>query len=257
VKRLLELSGAPERLAAMGEAARKFVEPRYGRRDIFSKIPGLLAKALPPPVVHREYRLKRALDILLALAGFVVSSPLWVFIPLAIRLGDRGPIFYSQERVGLNGRWFGALKFRSMRAQELPESDRRQAQRGDPRVTRFGRWLRASAMDEVPQLWNILKGDMSFVGPRALLPAEIETAQEERGEIPLEQIPGYERRQQMRPGLTGIAQVYASRHLPRRQKFRYDLLYMERQNLMLDFYLLFRSAWNSLTARWESVGHRG
>jgi len=120
-------------------------------------------------------------------------------------------------------------------------------------MTRIGRFLRATALDEVPQLWNILKGDMSFVGPRALLPEEIEVNGD--GElIPLEKIPGYEERHRVRPGLTGLAQIYASRDIPRSQKFKYDLLYIKKQSFWLDLKLIGLSFWITLRGKWE---HRG
>jgi lipopolysaccharide/colanic/teichoic acid biosynthesis glycosyltransferase len=128
-----------------------------------------------------------------------------------------------------------------------------QAREGDPRVTRVGRLLRATALDELPQLWNILRGDMSFVGPRALLPQEIEVGATGQP-IPLERIPGYEARHRVRPGLTGLAQVHAPRDLPRRHKFRLDRLYIERQSLWLDLRLIGLSFWITARGRWE---HRG
>ena len=194
---------------------------------------------------------KRVLDVVLAGAGLLVSLPLWGIITLAIKLEDGGPVFYAQERVGKEGRRFRSRKFRSM----VSDSDERfgplQAWDGDLRVTKVGRVLRATAMDELPQLWNILKGDMSFVGPRALLPGEIEV--NGNGElIPLEKIPGYKARHQVRPGLTGVAQVYAPRDILRRQKFRYDLLYIKRWNLRLDIKLILLSVWISVRGKWEA-----
>ena len=106
-----------------------------------------------------------------------------------------------------------------------------QATEHDPRVTRIGRFMRATAMDELPQLWNILRGDMSFVGPRALRPGEIEAGGDGRLDA-LEDVPGFEHRIKVRPGLTGLAQIYAPRDVPRRQKFRYDRLYVERRSWM-------------------------
>lgn len=201
----------------------------------------------------RSPRLKRPLDACLAAAGLLASAPLWLLIAAAVKLEDGGPVFYARERVGRGGRRFLSLKFRSM----APDSDARfgprQAAPGDARVTWVGAFLRATALDELPQLWNILKGDMSFVGPRALLPAEIELGG--NGEpAPLETIPGYEARHRVRPGLTGVAQVYAPRSIPRRQKFRFDLLYIRRQNLWLDLKLIALSVWISARGKWE---HRG
>jgi lipopolysaccharide/colanic/teichoic acid biosynthesis glycosyltransferase len=195
--------------------------------------------------------LKRLFDLLLSAAGLVLSFPLWLIIAAAIKAEDGGPLFYGQERVGRGGRLFRAYKFRSM----IPEAEKGvgpiQAAYGDPRATRVGRLLRATAMDELPQLWSILKGDMSFVGPRALRPQEIEV--NARGEaIALEAIPGYHQRLQVRPGLTGIAQVYAPRNLPRRHKFRYDLLYLKKRTFWLDLKLIFASFWVTARGRWES-----
>ena len=112
----------------------------------------------------------------------------------------------------------------------------------DVRVTGIGRWLRATALDELPQLWNILVGEMSFVGPRALVAEEIER-NDEGVLVPLESIPGYEARHQVRPGLTGIAQAYAPRDLPRRHKFKFDLLYIKKQTFWLDMKLIGLSIW--------------
>ena len=130
-----------------------------------------------------------------------------------------------------------------------------QAPADDPRVTRVGRLLRATAMDELPQLVNILRGDMSFVGPRALRPGEIETSSNGRLER-LEDVPGFERRIRVRPGLTGLAQVYAPRDVRRRQKFRYDRLYVERRSWCLDLRLILLSFWISLLGRWEVRGRK-
>ena len=196
---------------------------------------------------------KRAFDVVLSAAGLLLSAPLSALIALAVKLGDGGPIFYGQERVGLHGRPFKSWKFRSMVADADRRFGPRQASAGDERVTTVGRLLRATALDELPQLWNILRGDMSFVGPRALMPEEIEV--DGAGEaIPLEKIPGYERRHRVAPGLTGIAQIYADRDIPRRHKFRYDLLYIRRRSFLLDLRLILLSFWITFRGRWERRG---
>jgi lipopolysaccharide/colanic/teichoic acid biosynthesis glycosyltransferase len=128
-----------------------------------------------------------------------------------------------------------------------------QAAHNDPRVTRIGRIMRATAMDELPQLWNIFVGDMSLVGPRALRPGEIEVLGSGALEL-LEDVPGYRDRCRVRPGLTGIAQVYAPRDIPRRNKFRYDRLYIARQSLSLDVRLIALSFWITFRGRWETRG---
>jgi len=129
-----------------------------------------------------------------------------------------------------------------------------QATEHDPRVTRIGRFMRATAMDELAQLWNIFRGDMSFVGPRALRPGEIEM--EGGSPVPLEAVPGYADRILARPGLTGVAQVYAPRDISRRSKFRYDRLYIRRRSFALDVRLILLSFWISFRGTWESRGRK-
>jgi lipopolysaccharide/colanic/teichoic acid biosynthesis glycosyltransferase len=199
--------------------------------------------------------LKRAFDAALAGAGLVASAPLWAIFAVAIKLEDGGPVFFSQDRVGLGGCTFDALKFRSMRPDAEAMTGAVQATQDDPRVTRIGRLMRATAMDELPQLWNILRGDMSFVGPRALRPGEIEAGADGRL-TRLEDVPGFEYRIKVRPGLTGIAQVYAPRDVPRRQKFRYDRIYVNKRSWGLDLRLLLLSFWISLHGTWEARGRK-
>ena len=123
------------------------------------------------------------------------------------------------------------------------------------RSRRPTRVMRATAMDELPQLWNILRGDMSVVGPRALMPEEIEVSGDVVS-VPVEKIPGFDARHRVRPGLTGIAQIYADRDIPRHQKFRYDLLYIRKQTLGLDLRLVLLSFWITLRGRWDVRGVR-
>jgi lipopolysaccharide/colanic/teichoic acid biosynthesis glycosyltransferase len=197
---------------------------------------------------------KRLLDVAFAVVGFVLSAPIWPLIALCIKLDDGGPVFYRQPRSGLRGRRFQVAKFRSMRV-DADRDGARQAVAGDARVTRVGRWLRATALDELPQLWSILVGDMSVVGPRALRPGEIEVHGSGVVER-LEDVDGFETRSLVRPGLTGVAQIHASRNLPRRQKFRYDRLYIRRQSFLGDVRLILCSIWISLTGTWEHRGRR-
>jgi lipopolysaccharide/colanic/teichoic acid biosynthesis glycosyltransferase len=196
---------------------------------------------------------KRAFDIAVSAAGLIVLSPVSMLIALAIKLEDGGPVFFTQERVGLNGTVFHAFKFRSMVVDAERSTGAVQATANDPRITRVGRVLRATAFDELPQLWNILRGDMSVVGPRPLRPGEADTTAE-GVQLPLSAIPGYEQRHRVRPGLTGIAQVHAPRDLPRTGKFRYDLLYQRKASFCLDLKLIAQSFWITARGRWE---HRG
>jgi len=167
-----------------------------------------------------------------------------ILIALLIWLEDRGPVFYSQDRVGKNGRIFKAMKFRSM----IPDAERYTgaiwASENDPRVTKVGRILRATAMDELPQLWNIFKGDMSFVGPRAERPELVEKF--------VHRIHNYHHRLLVNPGLTGMAQVYGSYDTPPHQKLRYDLLYIKKHSFWLDLKLIFLSFWITFRGKWES-----
>jgi len=205
----------------------------------------------PDGPAGRALFLKRPFDIALSSLGLLLSSPLWAAIALAIKIEDRGPVFYGQERVGRNGRTFKALKFRSMVKDAESASGPVQAVARDPRVTRIGRILRATAMDELPQLVNILKGDMSFVGPRALRPNEREVAGA-AAPVPISDIPGYEARHAVRPGLTGLTQVYLPGETPRKKKFRFDLLYIRRRSFWLDLRLIALSFWITFHGKWES-----
>ncbi len=198
---------------------------------------------------------KRLFDAALSGLGLLVSAPLWCVIPIAIKLEDGGPVFFPQERVGLDGRPFLALKFRSMRPDAEKLTGPVQATANDPRVTRVGHVLRATAMDELPQLVNILRGDMSFVGPRPLRPGEVDV----RGDgqmIALDQIPGYAERHAVRPGLTGLTQVYAPRDISRTSKFRLDRLYMKRAGFWLDVRLILLSFWITGRGQWEARGRK-
>ncbi len=203
------------------------------------------------------YILKRPFDIFLSSMGLIISLPLWLVIAAAIWIEDRGPIFYFQKRVGKGGSQFNAYKFRTM----IPEADKLfgplQATQDDHRITKIGKILRITAMDELPQLLNILNGDMSFVGPRALLPAEIETGEHRiENATPLEEIPGFWQRQSVKPGLTGLAQIYAARNIARKQKFRLDLLYIGQESIWLDIKLIFLSFWITFNGKWEAKRKR-
>jgi lipopolysaccharide/colanic/teichoic acid biosynthesis glycosyltransferase len=197
--------------------------------------------------------MKRLFDMIVAGAGLIVFSPIALLIAIAIKLEDGGPVFFVQDRVGKDCRVFAAYKFRSMIVDAEKLTGAIQATAGDPRITRVGRVLRGTAFDELPQLWNIFRGDMSIVGPRPLRPGEADTTADGT-HIPLSAIPGYEARHRVRPGLTGIAQVYAPRDIPRTGKFRYDLLYLRRGNFWVDLRLILTSFWITLRGKWE---HRG
>jgi lipopolysaccharide/colanic/teichoic acid biosynthesis glycosyltransferase/glycosyltransferase involved in cell wall biosynthesis len=228
----------------MAEATLALYRDVSGRRD---KGQG----ATPSGVPQFRTGVKRALDLLLSGTGLLVSAPLWLLIAGLIKVEDRGAIFFRQERVGEGGQRFRALKFRSMITDAESRTGPVQSGNNDPRVTRVGRILRATAMDELPQLWNIFRGDMTFVGPRALRPDEIEVNGHGAVER-LEDVPGFSQRCAVRPGLTGVAQIYAPRDLVRRHKFRYDRLYIRRQSFWLDVRLILLSFWITFRGTWET-----
>jgi lipopolysaccharide/colanic/teichoic acid biosynthesis glycosyltransferase len=194
---------------------------------------------------------KRLFDMFLSGIGLIGSSPLWLVFSLAIKVQDGGPVFYAQERVGKGGRIFKALKFRSMIKDAEKKTGPVQAIENDPRVTKIGRIMRKTAMDELPQLWNIFRGDMSFVGPRALRPKEKEVYGTDE-QINIEDVPGYSERLKIRPGLTGIAQVYLPSDAPRWKKFEYDIRYIHEHSFLLDLKLIFLSFWITFRGKWES-----
>ena len=198
---------------------------------------------------------KRIFDMALSGAGLIISSPVWLVISLAIKLDDHGPLFYLQERVGRGGRIFKIVKFRSMIVDAEKSTGAVQATEHDPRVTRIGRLLRGTAMDELPQLVNIFKGDMSFVGPRALRPQEREVSGDSQV-LDMSQVPGYRERLAVTPGLTGLAQVYLSGDAPRRKKFRYDQLYIRNTSFCFDLKLILLSFLITFKGKWEYRGKK-
>ena len=177
---------------------------------------------------------RRTVSIVISLIGLILALPLFPLIMLAIRLDSKGPVFYTQTRVGKAGRVFKVVKFRTMRQDAEAASGPKWAGDNDPRVTRVGKFLRSSRLDEIPQLWCVLKGDMAFVGPRPERPEFIELLSKE--------IPYYGVRHMVRPGLTGWAQVkykYGSTVEDAREKLQYDLFYIKNASIGLDLLIMF------------------
>ncbi len=179
---------------------------------------------------------RRALNLLVALIGLVFSLPLLPFIALAIKFGSPGPILYRQKRVGRGGDQFYCYKFRTMRQDAEADTGATWATDNDPRITRVGKFLRASRLDEIPQLWCVLKGDMHFVGPRPERPEFVEWL--------IKEIPYYGVRHTVRPGITGWAQVqykYGNTVEDAREKLQYDLFYIKNASVGLDFWIVFQT----------------
>jgi exopolysaccharide biosynthesis polyprenyl glycosylphosphotransferase len=195
-----------------------------------------LIEVLPEPIPAWEQSTKRLIDIVVSLIVLVVGMPGWILVGATIRATSPGSAIYRQQRVGRHGRPFTMYKFRTMRQDAESASGPVWAIDNDPRYTRIGAWLRRTRLDEVPQFWNVLRGEMSLVGPRPERPFFVERLAEE--------IPLYNRRHRVKPGITGWAQVkwkYDSSLDDVRQKVKYDLFYIENMSLRMDFKILFRT----------------
>ena len=184
--------------------------------------------------------IKRIIDVILAFIGLIVASPIMAIISIAIKLESRGPVFYCQERVGKNGRVYTMYKLRSM-YENAEENGAQWAEEDDPRVTKVGKFIRRTRLEELPQLFNVLKGDMSLVGPRPERP--IFTYQFN------EQIPGFINRLQVKPGLTGWAQVNGGYKLTPAEKLEYDLYYIENRTIWLDIKIMLKTIMVVLTGK--------
>ncbi|MRR07231.1 MAG: exopolysaccharide biosynthesis polyprenyl glycosylphosphotransferase, partial [Deltaproteobacteria bacterium] len=177
--------------------------------------------------------MKRSADVALSLVGIILVLPLLPFVALGIKVTSPGPILFRQVRVGQGDRPFVLYKFRSMRADAEKASGAVWAQKDDPRVTRFGKFLRTSRLDELPQLYNVLRGDMSLVGPRPERPEFVDKLKEV--------IPYYSERHFVKPGVTGWAQVkypYGASVDDAIEKLRYDLYYIKNMSMLLDIIIV-------------------
>lgn len=195
-----------------------------------------LIEVLPIPMPAWQQYTKRLIDLIVALLVLVVGLPLWIGITIAIAATSKGGSIYVQNRVGRKGRTFTMYKFRTMRQDAEAQSGPVWASKDDPRYTPVGGWLRRTRLDEIPQLWNVLRGDMSLVGPRPERPYFVEKL---IGKIPL-----YNRRHRIRPGITGWAQVmwhYDSSLEDVQQKVKFDLYYIENMSLSMDLKILLRT----------------
>jgi exopolysaccharide biosynthesis polyprenyl glycosylphosphotransferase len=187
--------------------------------------------------------IKRCFDIVLAIVVLVLFSPVYLILIVAIKLESPGPVFFVQERQGRHFRPFRMIKFRSMRTDS---SGSRVTSKSDSRVTRIGALMRPPHFDELPQVWNILRGDMSFVGPR---PAMIDTIREVRTRTPI-----FEIRQMLRPGLTGLAQISQGYSMDSdselQEKLGFDLFYVRHYSLAFDLWIILRTAFNLAKKAW-------
>jgi exopolysaccharide biosynthesis polyprenyl glycosylphosphotransferase len=186
----------------------------------------LLASLSPAPAMFGYESAKRVLDFVAALALMVFTAPFWAAIALLIRYESAGPVFFHQDRVGQNGKRFRLYKFRSMRV-DAPKYDFHPSDRDDPRVTGVGRWLRRTSLDELPQLLNVLKGEMSLVGPR---PEMVFIVQQYTNQ--------HRQRLRVKPGITGLWQLSADRAFLIHENIQYDLYYINNRNFFMDLAIL-------------------
>ena len=187
---------------------------------------------------------KRLIDLIISISVLVIMLPVIIIISLVIKLTSKGPAIYSQERVGKKGKLFTMYKFRTMRVDAEAETGPTWAQQNDPRTTKAGTWLRKTRLDEIPQFYNVLKGEMSLVGPRPERPYFVSQFKDE--------IPMYTRRLRVRPGITGWAQVkwkYDSSLDDVKEKTKYDLFYVENMSLRMDFKILINTIFSMVRAK--------
>ena len=220
----------------MIEEADSFYEKLTGKISTATLRPSWLIFSGPSRRILLYSQIRRLLDVVLSVIGLLVSLPLMVLAAIAIKLDSRGPILYRQKRVGQRNQIFTIMKFRSMRVDAEPDGPV-WAEEADPRITRVGRIIRKLRIDELPQFVNIIRGEMTFVGPRPERPEFVKTLEQE--------IPYYSQRHLVKPGLTGWAQIrypYCASVEDAVQKLQYDLYYIKNQSLMLDIVTLFETA---------------
>lgn len=196
--------------------------------------------------VRAQLAVKRAIDVIFAAAGLIAILPFLLVVAIMIRLDSKGPVLFRQQRIGLDGKPFGILKFRTMHSDRCDVTGVAQTSNGDPRITRVGRVLRKTNFDELPQLWNIVIGDMSLVGPRPHVPGMLAAG------VPYEElVNGYDGRHKMRPGLTGLAQSRGLRG-PTDKRWKAihrvvcDIEYIRTFSLVLDAKIILRTVWNEV-----------
>ena len=199
--------------------------------DKIDDIPVFRPQSLYPSLEVRT--LKRLLDIAVAGFGFICALPFMLATAIAIKIGDPGPILYSQIRIGRYGKEFRVFKFRTMKVDAEKYTGPILAQENDPRITKLGKFLRTVRLDELPQIWNVLTGDMSIVGPRPERPFFVEQFTKET--------PEYAYRHNVKPGITGMAQVYGKYNTTAFDKLVYDLMYIEKCNVLTDLAIIIQT----------------
>lgn len=202
----------------------------YKKRNNHNYIDDIDYSAVKGSVFFDIYQ--RVLDIVLTLIGLIIGLPLILIFGILIKLEDKGPITYKQERLGKNGKKFYIYKLRSMRT-DAEKHGAQWAEQDDPRITKIGKFIRKTRIDELPQLFNILKGDMSIVGPRPERPEFTKQFNDE--------IPGFVNRLAIKPGLTGWAQVNGGYEISPQEKLAEDMYYIRNRSILLDIKILLKT----------------
>lgn len=185
--------------------------------------------------IYNDY-IKRFCDLVLSLIGIIILSPIFLIVALAIKIDSRGPVLFKQDRIGKDGKVFKIYKFRSMIVGAENTGSKNYSFKGDPRVTKVGKFIRATSIDELPQLINIIKGEMSIIGPRPVLtyfPCTYD-------EYTKEQLKRFE----ARPGVTGLAQINGRKGIPWDKRISYDIEYIENISFLLDLKIFFKTVYN-------------
>lgn len=214
--------------------------------DLYDVVYGHAFQSIVTDIFHPgKITFRRFMDLIVSISMFVFLLPTWIFIALGIKMDSPGAVLYSQERVGFDGRYFRIFKFRSMNVDAEKHSGPQLATQNDPRITRVGAFLRKTRLDELPQLINVIKGDMSLIGPRPERPYFVEKYKRE--------IPFYVNRLRAKPGLTGLAQVeggYDESLEDVKNKIDYDLFYIDHySSFLLNLKILFKTLWVVVTAK--------
>ncbi len=230
---LAHILGVPGVAAKMGVAAQAWVKKDFVPENLWREYDRLFRLLIEERAKVRRWRFdnfKRFFDVFVALFGLVVTAPLWGMAALAIKLEDGGRILFFQERVGLNGTRFWAIKFRSMVADAEHKGLGLAIGKNDDRITRVGKFIRASSIDELPQLWNVLMGEMSIVGPRPTVPSQVKRYDDFQ-----------RRRLEVKPGLTGWAQVNGRNSISWNKRIELDVWYVDQRSFWLDLLIVLRT----------------
>ncbi|MDA7950287.1 MAG: sugar transferase [Pirellulaceae bacterium] len=212
-------------------------------KELYQDLPShTTAQVLPEAIPRRSAMLKRTFDIGLSLIILSVTAVPMLLISFAIKLTSRGPVIYSQQRVGKNGTLFFIYKFRSMRQDAEEASGPVWSSKNDSRQTFIGGFLRRTSLDELPQLWNVLRGEMSLIGPRPERPFFVKQFSK--------QFPAYHQRHQVLPGLTGLAQIRGCRgNTSIEKRLEQDIAYVKNWSFKLDFYIFLKTPWEVFLAK--------